>query len=39
MFFAQAFVFHGSIVVSLADFRHPDVTLEPGLVPHTIGEL
>ena len=29
----------GIIVASLADFGHPDVTLESGLVPHTCGQL
>jgi hypothetical protein len=37
----QAEAFHGVIVLSLADSicRHPDSTLESGLVPHTIGDL
>ena len=38
-FVVRAEIFQLNIVASLADFRHPDVTLESGLVLNTIGDL
>ncbi len=38
-FFCPSYIPMVNIVASLADFRHPDVTLESGLVLNTIGDL